>query len=46
MTDDPSRAKWFKSTHSSGGQDCVEVAFLGSGGVGVWDSFVARVGRG
>lgn len=30
-------AVWFKSTHSSGGEECVEVAFL-PGGVGVRDS--------
>lgn len=38
MTIDLSRARWFKSTHSSGGQDCVEVAFLDGGQVGVRDS--------
>ncbi|MFI1917832.1 DUF397 domain-containing protein [Nocardia sp. NPDC020380] len=38
MTVDLSRAKWFKSSHSSGGQDCVEVAFLERGVVGVRDS--------
>ncbi|WP_406236852.1 DUF397 domain-containing protein [Nocardia sp. NBC_01009] len=31
-------AQWFKSSHSSGGQECVEVAFLDSGLVGVRDS--------
>ena len=42
MTDkygvDLSGARWFKSTRSSGGKDCVEIAFLSSGGVGVRDS--------
>ncbi|WP_306306823.1 DUF397 domain-containing protein [Nocardia brevicatena] len=31
-------ARWFKSSHSSGGQECVEVAFGGRGMVGVRDS--------
>jgi len=31
-------AQWFKSTHSGAGKDCVEVAFLDSGRVGVRDS--------
>ncbi|MBF6133153.1 DUF397 domain-containing protein [Nocardia otitidiscaviarum] len=33
-------ARWFKSSHSGGGQECVEVAFLGARGdrVGVRDS--------
>lgn len=31
-------AKWFKSSHSGGHGDCVEVAFLDSGHVGVRDS--------
>ncbi|MEV6771807.1 DUF397 domain-containing protein [Nocardia sp. NPDC051030] len=35
---DPNRVAWFKSSHSSGGQECVEVAFLGEGKVGVRDS--------
>lgn len=35
---DLSTARWFKSSHSSGQQDCVEVAFLVSGTVGVRDS--------
>ncbi|MET9028283.1 DUF397 domain-containing protein [Nocardia sp. NPDC004168] len=38
MNIDPSRAKWFKSTRSSMGKDCVEVAFLAQGMVGVRDS--------
>ncbi|GAB3723349.1 DUF397 domain-containing protein [Amycolatopsis oliviviridis] len=29
--DDLSQARWFKSSHSGGGNDCVEVAFTGSG---------------
>ncbi|MBF6078867.1 DUF397 domain-containing protein [Nocardia beijingensis] len=33
-----SNAHWFKSSHSSGGQDCVEVAHLAGGMVGVRDS--------
>ncbi|MFI6774149.1 DUF397 domain-containing protein [Nocardia sp. NPDC050412] len=32
------RPKWFKSSHSGGGQDCIEVAHLDSGMVGVRDS--------
>ncbi|MGK8525413.1 DUF397 domain-containing protein [Nocardia asteroides] len=35
---DLSGAKWFKSAHSSGGQECVEVAHLNGGMVGVRDS--------
>ncbi|MEU1983633.1 DUF397 domain-containing protein [Nocardia sp. NPDC019395] len=31
-------AKWFKSSHSSAGQECVEVAFIERGLVGVRDS--------
>jgi hypothetical protein len=31
-------AKWFKSTRSGGDKDCVEVAFLSKGHVGVRDS--------
>ncbi|NNH71724.1 DUF397 domain-containing protein [Nocardia uniformis] len=38
MTVELSLAKWYKSSHSSGGQDCIEVAFLESGEVGVRDS--------
>ncbi|MEV4234635.1 DUF397 domain-containing protein [Nocardia sp. NPDC050408] len=33
-----SDARWFKSTRSAGGQECVEVAFLDGGQVGVRDS--------
>ncbi|MGW4529486.1 DUF397 domain-containing protein [Nocardia sp. NPDC004340] len=32
------RGQWFKSSHSSGGGECVEVAFFASGKVGVRDS--------
>ncbi|MBO0853532.1 MAG: DUF397 domain-containing protein [Nocardia sp.] len=38
MNVDLSGARWFKSSHSGGGQDCVEVAFLAEGIVGVRDS--------
>ncbi|MGY1947504.1 DUF397 domain-containing protein [Nocardia asiatica] len=38
MKVDLSRAHWFKSSHSGGGQDCVEIAFLDGGHVGVRDS--------
>ncbi|WP_063023751.1 DUF397 domain-containing protein [Nocardia niwae] len=38
MSADLSRAKWFKSSHSSGSQECVEVAWLDGGSVGVRDS--------
>ncbi|MGO4647591.1 DUF397 domain-containing protein [Nocardia sp. 2YAB30] len=31
-------AMWFKSSHSSSDQDCVEVAFLDAGIVGIRDS--------
>lgn len=31
-------AQWFKSSRSSGGQECVEVAHLDQGFVGVRDS--------
>ena len=31
-------AEWFKSSHSQGGGECVEVAFLNTGMVGVRDS--------
>ncbi|MGW4325541.1 DUF397 domain-containing protein [Nocardia sp. NPDC004573] len=37
MKVDLSTAEWFKSKHSAGGSECVEVAFL-DGGVGVRDS--------
>jgi len=35
---DLSSARWFKSSRSSGQQNCVEVAFLSSDLVGVRDS--------
>ncbi|NNH72573.1 DUF397 domain-containing protein [Nocardia uniformis] len=35
--DEPFGARWFKSTHSTGAKECVEIAFL-DGGVGVRDS--------
>ncbi|WP_280380570.1 DUF397 domain-containing protein [Nocardia wallacei] len=38
MDVDLTRAQWFKSTHSSAAKDCVEVAFLDEGRVGVRDS--------
>ncbi|AYF73762.1 DUF397 domain-containing protein [Nocardia yunnanensis] len=38
MTSDLSGANWFKSSHSSGQTECVEVAFLPGGEVGVRDS--------
>ncbi|MEV4234020.1 DUF397 domain-containing protein [Nocardia sp. NPDC049737] len=38
MNTDLSRANWFKSSHSSGQTECVEVAWLDEGSVGVRDS--------
>ncbi|WP_067472184.1 DUF397 domain-containing protein [Nocardia amamiensis] len=38
MNVDLTGAKWFKSSRSSGSKDCVEVAFLKGGHVGVRDS--------
>ncbi|WP_174183427.1 DUF397 domain-containing protein [Nocardia barduliensis] len=38
MSVDLSAAKWFKSSHSNTGGDCVEVAHLTGGMVGVRDS--------
>ncbi|WP_280265202.1 DUF397 domain-containing protein [Nocardia wallacei] len=35
---DLSNAVWRKSSRSSGGKDCVEVAFLPDGSIGVRDS--------
>lgn len=35
---DTGRATWFKSSHSGGRTDCVEVAWLQDGRVGVRDS--------
>ncbi|MBF6477723.1 DUF397 domain-containing protein [Nocardia cyriacigeorgica] len=38
MNDELRQASWFKSTRSVGGNDCVEVAHLERGRVGVRDS--------
>ncbi|PXX58792.1 uncharacterized protein DUF397 [Nocardia tenerifensis] len=38
MNVDLSGAKWFKSRRSGASKDCVEVAFLDGGAVGVRDS--------
>ncbi|MQY18576.1 DUF397 domain-containing protein [Nocardia macrotermitis] len=38
MIIDLSGARWFKSSRSIGGKDCVEVAHLSEGMVGVRDS--------
>ncbi|MEV6429049.1 DUF397 domain-containing protein [Nocardia sp. NPDC051463] len=38
MIADLSRAQWFKSSRSASKADCVEVAFLDGGVVGVRDS--------
>ncbi|MBB5912486.1 hypothetical protein BJY24_001353 [Nocardia transvalensis] len=38
MVADLREARWFKSSRSSGGRECVEVAFLDGGQVGVRDS--------
>ncbi|AVH25676.1 DUF397 domain-containing protein [Nocardia cyriacigeorgica] len=38
MNADLSDARWFKSSYSSAGHDCVEVAHLARGMVGVRDS--------
>lgn len=38
MSTDTSAAKWFKSSRSRDGQECVEVAHLTDGAVGVRDS--------
>lgn len=38
MTVDLSNARWFKSSRSGGAKECVEVAFLEAGMVGVRDS--------
>ncbi|MBF6447487.1 MULTISPECIES: DUF397 domain-containing protein [Nocardia] len=38
MSADLSGAKWFKSSRSGGTKECVEVAFLDGGAVGVRDS--------
>ncbi|GAB4588070.1 DUF397 domain-containing protein [Nocardia sp. IFM 10818] len=38
MNGELSGAHWFKSSYSGGSQECVEVAYLASGKVGVRDS--------
>lgn len=38
MSVDLSGARWFKSTRSAAGKDCVEIAHLEAGHVGVRDS--------
>ncbi|MBF6236801.1 DUF397 domain-containing protein [Nocardia otitidiscaviarum] len=38
MNVDLSDARWFKSSYSGGSQDCVEIAHLAAGVVGVRDS--------
>ncbi|MGW4768923.1 DUF397 domain-containing protein [Nocardia sp. NPDC004278] len=38
MKIDLTGAQWFKSTHSAGDSECVEVAFFDGGMVGVRDS--------
>ncbi|WP_327096551.1 DUF397 domain-containing protein [Nocardia vinacea] len=38
MNTDLSGVNWFKSSHSGGQTDCVEVAWLDGGSVGVRDS--------
>ena len=38
MNVDLAGANWFKSSRSGGGKDCVEVAHLDGGAVGVRDS--------
>lgn len=38
MSTDLSGAQWFKSSRSTADQECVEVAHLGGGRVGVRDS--------
>lgn len=38
MNVDLSGAKWFKSSYSGGGEECVEVTFIERGIVGVRDS--------
>lgn len=38
MVSDTHGTQWFKSSHSGGDGDCVEVAWLGAGRVGVRDS--------
>lgn len=38
MTMDPAEAQWWKSSYSGGAGDCIEVAWLEQGRVGVRDS--------
>ncbi|WP_280401652.1 DUF397 domain-containing protein [Nocardia carnea] len=38
MTDIPADARWFKSSHSGPDRECVEIAHLVGGNVGVRDS--------
>lgn len=38
MINDLSGAEWFKSSFSGADKNCVEVAFLDDGGVGIRDS--------
>lgn len=38
MTDNPSGARWFKSSYSANSANCVEVAWLERDGVGIRDS--------
>ncbi|WP_405165586.1 DUF397 domain-containing protein [Nocardia sp. NBC_01499] len=38
MNVDLTGAQWFKSSRSTGAKDCVEVAFLAEGKIGVRDS--------
>ncbi|MET8422554.1 DUF397 domain-containing protein [Nocardia sp. NPDC004860] len=38
MNNELSVANWFKSTYSQAQGECVEIAFLGSGEIGVRDS--------
>lgn len=38
MNVDMAGARWFKSSRSTGSKDCLEVAFLKGGSVGVRDS--------
>lgn len=38
MTVNLAGARWFKSSHSGGGGDCLEIAWLEQGNVGVRDS--------
>ncbi|WP_327093556.1 DUF397 domain-containing protein [Nocardia vinacea] len=38
MTVDPSRTQWFKSSYSGSQNECVEIAWLAEGLVGVRDS--------